>query len=111
MTTAPDALTGLVDALDAFSSALESADSAAVLVAEEQLAAAVSVLKHVDLAATALQPSVRERVSAVRLAIDRCRALGYSASDLAAIMAPPGYGPKGLRLPAVARARTVASRT
>lgn len=111
MTTAPDALIGLVDALDAFSSALESADSAAVLAAEEQLAAAVSTLRNADLAAVAQQPAVRARVDAVRLAIGRCRALGYSAADLAAIMAPPGYGPKGLRLPAVARARTVASRT
>lgn len=111
MTTTPDALTVLVDALDHFARALGTGDAATVLAAEESLAAAVSALKAANLASIAQQPSVRARVDEIRLAIGRCRALGYTASDLAAIMASPGYGPKGLRLPSVAHATTVASRT
>lgn len=111
MTTAPDVLTDLVDALDDFSRALESGDTTPMLAAEERLAAAVSALRSANLAPIAQQPAVRERIDAVRFAIDRCRALGCTASDLAAIMAPPGYGPRGLRRPSVRHATTVAART
>jgi hypothetical protein len=111
VTPAPDALTGLVVALDDFARALETGDAAAVLAAEETLAAAVSALRSANLAPIAQSPSVRARIDDVRLAIGRCKALGYAASDLAAIMAPPGYSPKGLRLPSVAHATTVAART
>lgn len=111
MTTSPDALTGLVAALDDFSRALETGDANAVLAAEETLAAAVSALKTAHLPTLAQQGAVRARIDDIRLAITRCRALGYAASDLAAIMAPPGYGPRGLRRPAVTYATTVATRT
>lgn len=111
MTTAPDPLVRLVAALDEFSRALETGDAAAVLASEEMLATAVSALRSANLASVAQSPAVRARIDDIRLAIGRCKALGYAASDLAAIMAPPGYGPKGLRLPSVAYATTVASRT
>lgn len=110
MTTAPDALTVVVEALDGFAAALESGRAEAVLAAEELLAVAASGLRTADLSALADHPGARIRIDEVRLRIARCRAMGQASTDLSTLLAPPTYGPKGiepLRPPSVA---TITSR-
>lgn len=89
-------------ALDALAEALVSGDSDRVLANEQALAAAAADL--VWLASTATAPAtpgealmLRAHLRDARAALERCRALGASAADLAAAMfAPPtGYSSSG----------------
>jgi hypothetical protein len=110
VTTAPDALTVLIEALDTFAGALETGRADVVLAAGESLAAAVSGIRTADLALLSRHPHTRARVDEARQKLTRCRALGAAASGMTALVGMPGYGPRGRQATPVPPAATVASR-
>jgi hypothetical protein len=99
-TTLLDAAAGLEAALDELARALLTFNPEPVLRAEETLATAVTAMTAVRRNDTGGSPAaLREALGRVRLALDRCEALGRSAQDLAGAMMPqPAYGRRGMHL-------------
>jgi len=101
VTTAPDVLLRLNAALDLLSAALESGDAGEVLAAEQPLASAVHALTAVDRSLVTPSPALGRLLLETRLAVERCRSLGESSSDLLSIVTRQAtYGPRGRRVPA-----------
>jgi hypothetical protein len=107
----PDALDRLTLALDGLARGLERGTPDAVLAAEEPLADATAALRAADLTQLARRPDIRFAMLQVRLAMSRCRTLGATAQDLAAVISPGDYGPSGLQRRPRAVARTMGTRT
>lgn len=95
VTSAPDPLTVLTDALHGFARALETGRADAVLAAEEELAAAVSALRAADLTLLSRQPNTRARIEDARHKLMQCQAMGAASAGLMAAMAVPAYGRRG----------------
>jgi hypothetical protein len=110
-TTAVDAAARVATALDELAQALVTWSPEPVLRAEESLATAVAALRgfrapagsRPETAVIGDHDALRLAVEAARAGLDRCRALGRTATDFARLLRPePAYSRTGAQLPAPA---------
>lgn len=104
--------------MDALADAMVSGDAERVLANEYALAAAAADLSF--LAASGLKPAshgealmLRAHLRDAKASLERCRALGSAAADLAAVMfaAPTGYSSSGALHAAPSTTSLFSSRT
>ena len=88
MTTLLDAVHQLDASLIALADALQRGDAVGVLACEMSIADALAVVASAD-RSEADRHALSRAIDAVRLSLERCRALGLASQDLLHIVAPP----------------------